>query len=90
MGGHRGKALVDTSVKGQAWTTSPALSLPLQGPGGTQMPVERFTDLEPEGLVGRDGLGGRIVGERGERRRRGMQRGQLYQTHAHTRTHKNG
>ena len=47
------------------------------------MPVERFTDLEAEGLVGRDGLGGRIVGERGERRRRGMQRGQLYQTHAH-------
>ena len=86
VGVHGDKALVDISTKGHAGPPPPALCLSLQGLGGTQMPVECSMYLEPERLMGRDGVGGRIVGGVKGGGEWECKEGEQYQTHTHTHT----
>lgn len=48
------------------------------------MPVECLMYLEPERLMGRDRVGGRIVGGVKGGGERECKEGELYQTHTHT------
>ena len=84
---HVGIKLWWTSLpKGMPGPLPPALCLSLQGLGGTQMPVECLMYLKPERLMGRDGVGGRIVGGVKGGGEWECKEGELYQTHTHTHT----